>query len=198
MVCSKYFISDKNYDTQNSVYLISWSMNYNKSTLIHIHRHTDHFLWYSLWENSQLGFFSSCFVWPSFQNVPLMTMHIIIRAGSPWVDWGLPGCKQWFMAQGSVKEQLRPTLKPFTRQGEQGLFGNWHESKVCPKDWTLQRHGRPSKAKEEWSVWVCVLVQCTKIRTTVHISLTKWGRSCWSLKHHRDVWGLKFAGRVRL
>lgn len=33
------------------------------------------------------------------------------------------------MARGSVKEQLRPRLKPFIR-GEQGLFGNWHESSL--------------------------------------------------------------------
>lgn len=99
---------------------------YNKHINIHTQRDRSHCC--PLWESSQLGFFSSCFVWPSIQNGPLMTTHIIVRAGSPRVDWGSPGASSDSWQQGSIKEQPRPTLKPFigTRRAE----AVWHRGRI--------------------------------------------------------------------
>lgn len=60
---------------------------YNKCTLTYTHTHTDHSYCYPLWESSQLGFFSSCFVWPSIQNVPSWPRTLSSRQAAPeWTE----------------------------------------------------------------------------------------------------------------
>lgn len=94
-----------------------------------------------LWESSQLGFFSPCFVWLSIQNAPppLMTMHIIIQAGSPRVDWGSLGVSSDSWHKGSVKEQPLPRPEPF--------MGDEEGRSCLAVDWTLSRQRGPKEAE---------------------------------------------------
>lgn len=148
------------YDTQNSALCVQHLPSTTTNTLTHTYTHRGRSHCCPLWERSQLGFFSSCFVWPSIQNGPLMTTHIIVRAGSPRVDWGSLGASSDSWQQGSVKEQPRPTLKPFigTRRAEAVWHRGWIKSLargLNPVETTRAKGGRRGTA----SVFSCVCVE---------------------------------------
>lgn len=98
----------------------------------------------------------------------------------------LPGCKQWFMAQGSVKEQPRPTLQPFmgTRRAEAVWQWGWIKSLATglnPVETMRANRGRRVSVSlcvcvcffaRAWCVCVCVVCMCVE-RAWVRLKATQ-------------------------
>lgn len=73
--------------TQHCVSNISPSTTTNTLKHTHTGRHTDHSCCCPLWESSQLGFFSSCFVWAPFKMAPSWPCTLWSRQAAPeWTE----------------------------------------------------------------------------------------------------------------
>lgn len=161
------------YDTQTQHCLSNISPNTTTNTWKHTHKHTQ-FTPVVVLSGKAHSLGSLAPVLSGFHSKWPPHDHAHYGSGrQPLSGLRLPGCKQWFMAQGSVKEQPRLTPQPFmgTRTAEAVWQWGWIKSLATRLNPVLRPCG-PRQADGERYCFFCVCV---------------WKDCQW--KRHKDIHG---------